>query len=148
MKKVRFIPGVVFALALFAGCDTTEAPTPAAALNAQSNTLQAKKTPAIWADCEIFATNGTNTSFKPGHGNFDNLYTGTTFADGIGSISESKPGDTDYNGGRWHVYTLKAGVTTDYSSACSVEDLDLNDFEPTDTYFECPLRPMRGNSGN
>ena len=32
-----------------------------------------------------------------------------------------------------------------YSEACSTEDLDLNDFESTDNYFECPLLPRRGN---
>jgi hypothetical protein len=99
----------------------------------------------IWADGELFRTVGTPTSFSGDHGNFDKLFTGTTFKDGIGAISESKPGDRDYNGGRWDLYTLKAGVTTDYSNATSVDDLDLSDFESAATYFECPLRPMRGN---
>ena len=27
----------------------------------------------------------------------------------------------------------------------SVEELDLNDFTSSDTYFECPLIPTRGN---
>jgi hypothetical protein len=98
----------------------------------------------IWADCELFGTVGTPAHFKPGHGPFDNLYQGS-FKNSVGAISESKPGDQDFNGGRWHVFQLKAGVTTDYSNACSVEDLDLNDFEPTSTYFECPLLPRRGH---
>jgi hypothetical protein len=40
---------------------------------------------------------------------------------------------------------LKEGVPADkYANACSVEDLDLNDFESTSNYFECPLLPRRG----
>ena len=41
---------------------------------------------------------------------------------------------------------LKAGVPADkYKDATSVEDLDLNDFESTANYFECPLLPRRGS---
>ena len=79
----------------------------------------------------------------PFHGNFDQLYAGGGgFKDGIPLISESKPGDQDYNGGRWHLNVLKAGVPAGkYANACSVEELDLNDFQPTDKYFVCPLLP-------
>ena len=101
----------------------------------------------IWSDCELFGTVGTPTSFKPTSGNFDELYNTGNFKDGVGAISESKPGDRDYNGGRWHVNILKAGVDpAKYQNACSVADLDLNDFVGTDTYFECPLLPRRGNN--
>lgn len=100
----------------------------------------------IWADCELFATVGTPAVFHNPHGHFDELYTGGNgFKDGVGAISESKPGDQDYNGGRWHVNVLKSTVSPDkYTNACKVEDLDLNDFESTDMYFECPLMPRRG----
>jgi hypothetical protein len=101
----------------------------------------------IWADCELFGTVGTPTSFKPTSGNFDELYNTGNFKDGVGAISESKPGDRDYNGGRWHVNVLKEGVNpSKYQNACSVEELDLSDFVGTDTYFECPLLPRRGNN--
>lgn len=33
-----------------------------------------------------------------------------------------------------------------YADATSVDDLDLEDFHSTDTYFECPLLPRRGNN--
>jgi hypothetical protein len=103
----------------------------------------------IWADCVLFETKGTSTSFKPGHGFFDELYTipsGGSFANGVTSISEAKPGDMDYNGGRWHVNELAAGVDpAKYANACSVDDLDLADFVSTTTYFECPLLPIRRN---
>jgi hypothetical protein len=112
-----------------------------------SGTFQASRTSrdaAIWADCEAFSTLGTKTAFK--NGPFDALYNGATFKDGLGAVSESKPGDKDYNGGRWHVYTLKAEVDTDYSEVCSVADINPDDFEDTHTYFECPLRPLRGHN--
>lgn len=114
----------------------------------QQPNAQLKKSPAIWGDCEAFATNGTKSSFKPTAGKFDELYNGANFKDGLGAVSESKPGDKDYNGGRWHVNTLKSGVDPDkYNDVCSVDDpnFDPNDFESTSTYFECPMRPIRGN---
>ena len=50
----------------------------------------------------------------------------------------------DYNGGRWHVNTLKAGVDPGkYMDACSVEELDLADFESTSKYFSCPITPKQ-----
>lgn len=111
--------------------------------NAQSrNSNSGRHAPAIWSDCETYGTLGTNTSFKPTAGNFDEIYVGGIFKNGLGAISESHPGDQDYNGGRWHVNTLKAGVdVTKYWDACSVEDLDLSDFDATDVYFECPMLP-------
>jgi len=105
--------------------------------------------PQAWVDGELFDGVVTPTSFKPTAGNFDELYTGgddfAGFRDGVRLISESGPGDTDYNGGRWHVNTLKEGVDLDkYIDADGVDDLDLDDFEPQPVYFECPLLPRRG----
>ena len=65
-----------------------------------------------------------------------------------GWVTESKPGDADYNGGRWHANALKEGVPADkYANACTVENLDLNDFDSTDAYFECPLLPSTRAGG-
>jgi len=70
---------------------------------------------------------------------------GNGFKDGVPLISESKPGDTDYNGGRVHQNVLRMEVDpSKYADASSVEDLDLADFVSTDNYFECPLLPRRG----
>lgn len=114
--------------------------TATSVINAQGNRPAGR----IWSHCEVYGTLGTNTAFKPGHGPFDELYNGANFKDGVGAISESAPGDTDFNGGRWHVNSLKDGVDPNkYSDACSVDDLDLNDFESTSTYFECPMLPLR-----
>ena len=88
----------------------------------------------------------TPATFDPESDPFDELYAGGNgFLDGKPLISESKPGDQDYNGGRWHQNVLKAGVDPDkYKYASSVEDLDLADFDSTSNYFECPLLPRRG----
>lgn len=115
-----------------------------ALLGAPSSTAQGPNPrPQTWSDCELFDGVVTNTSFKPTAGNFDELYMGGNgFKDGVPLISESKPGDHDYNGGRWHVNRLRAGVSpSKYANACRVEHLDLSDFESTPNYFECPLLP-------
>ena len=107
--------------------------------------------PQTWADGELFAGVVTPATFKPESGNFDELYSCTgppsgSFKDGVPLISESKPGDADYNGGRWHLNVAKNAddCKAKYSGATSVEDLDTNDFMSTPNYFECPLLPRRG----
>jgi hypothetical protein len=105
---------------------------------------QALPRPETWVDEERFGGVVTPATFDPANGNFDELYMctdGTTFRDGVPLISESGPGDQDYNGGRWH---LNVSVNCD-ASADSVEDLNLADFASTSVYFECPLLPRRGN---
>lgn len=104
--------------------------------------------PNTWVDGELFAGVVTPATFNPANGNFDELYTGTNgFLDGVPLISESKPGDQDYNGGRWHMNVLKSTVDPfKYAAADRVEVLDLDDFESTDNYFECPLLPRRGKN--
>jgi hypothetical protein len=101
--------------------------------------------PETWVDGERFAGVVTPATFDPANGNFDELYMctdGSTFRDGVPLISESGPGDQDYNGGRWHL-----NVSTDCdSTADSVDDLDLSAFQSTNTFFECPLLPRRGGT--
>jgi hypothetical protein len=112
----------------------------------ESSTLLKVGRTNVWADCQLYASVVTPATFKPDSDPFDQLYAANfaSFKDGIGLISESKPGDQDYNGGRWHLNVLKDGVNPNkYINACSVEELDLNDFESTPDYFECPLLPRR-----
>ena len=101
--------------------------------------------PQTWVNDELFNGVVTPAGFDPRSESFDELYTGGNgFLDGVPLISESGPGDQDYNGGRWHLNLLREGVDPDkYVAASSVEDLDLDDFMSTDTYFECPLLPVR-----
>lgn len=105
--------------------------------------------PHSWVDCELFAGVVTRATFNPDSDPFDELYAGGDgFLDGVPLISESGPGDQDYNGGRWHLNVLKQEVDQGkYADACSVEELDLSDFVSTDDYFECPLLPRRGPRG-
>ncbi len=150
---VRFFGLCAVVSMLFAGCSkesnlltsADQEVTPAVGEDALISFRSNDKSPAIWADCEGFRTVGTPTSFKPTAGPFDELYNGANFMDGLGAVSESKPGDKDWNGGRWHVNTLKESVDPDkYLNVCSVEDIDPEDFESTAVYFECPLMPSRG----
>jgi hypothetical protein len=100
--------------------------------------------PMIWAGAELYQAIVTPTSFKPNSQSFDELYMGGAgFKDGVPLISDAAPGYRNYNGGRWHVNTLKAGVDPNkYIGADSVDDLDLNDFESQPVYFGCPMLPI------
>ncbi len=135
------LAAVVVALAAFvllAGTPSSEA----------NNGNGIKGRPQAWVDGELFAGVVTPATFNPESDPFDELYMGGNgFKDGVPLISESKPGDQDYNGGRWHLNVLKDGVDLDkYANADSLDDLDLADFESTDMYFECPLLPRRGRN--
>jgi hypothetical protein len=128
---------VALSVGLLAGLLVTSA-----AAFAQGGPLQR---PETWVDGERFAGVVAPATFDPANGNFDELYMcsdGSKFKDGVPLISESGPGDQDYNGGRWH---LNLGTNCD-STADRVEDLVLSDFQSTNTYFECPLLPRRGDN--
>ena len=153
MQKINFLIGVlVLAAMVSSGCQEENN------ILSQDNNLAPEITsllkggprprPETWVDCKLFNGVVTPATFNPGSDPFDELYAGGNgFKDGAPLISESKPGDQDYNGGRWHLNVLKDGVDPDkYTDACSVEDLDLNDFQSTSNYFECPLLPRRGKN--
>ena len=109
---------------------------------------QALPRPETWVDGERFGGVVTPAAFDPANGKFDELYmcgAAGTFKNGVPLISDAGPGDTDYNGGRWHLNVLKASRTCP-STADSDQDLNLDDFMSTSTYFECPLLPRRGNN--
>lgn len=113
---------------------------------------QALPRPQTWVDGELFGGVVTPAKFDPANGKFDELYMcgPSGFKDGVPLISDAGPGNTDYNGGRWHVNVLKPGVPcSKYANADSDQDLDLGDFQEGTmpaTYFECPLLPLRGNN--
>ena len=101
--------------------------------------------PQTWVDGELFNGVVTPATFDPASDPFDELYTcgGVgMFKDGVPLISESKPGDQDYNGGRWHLNVFTGGDSCD-GTADRVEDLNLAEFMSTGMYFECPLLPVR-----
>jgi hypothetical protein len=153
MYKIIFMVAMlVLAAIIMSACQNEQAIVAQEELdNPEAATLlKARPRPQTWVDGELFAGVVTPATFKPESDPFDELYTGGNgFKDGVPLISESKPGDQDYNGGRWHKNVLNDNVDPDkYADATSVEDLDLNDFDSTEEYFECPLLPRRGKNRN
>lgn len=120
-----------------------------AASSAQSENA-AQKGPMIWAHGELFRSIVTSATFSGDQGNFDALYVLSapyTFAGSYHHLSESAPGDQDYNGGRWEVFHLKSGVDAGkYDDVNSTDDpnFDPDDWMSTHVYFECPMLPQRG----
>ena len=136
-KSMIFLTTVVAAIMLLVAFQSLEAQGP-------------NPRPQTWVDCEKFNGVVTPATFDPASDPFDELYAipGGSFLNGVPLISESKPGDQDYNGGRWHMNVLDTANVSPatYSAVCDVEDLNLSDFLSTTNYFECPLLPMRGNN--
>jgi hypothetical protein len=105
--------------------------------------LQAQSGPPagmIYAHDVLFRTVGTPTDL-PDRGEFDTIY---VFGGNLASVSESAPGDPDYNGGRWEVrmVTFISIAPTQFTNA---EDLlaaaESGDVTISDVVrrFECPL---------
>ena len=153
MKKLLTLTAIVAVAGCAEGTDVTmpvvETQPSFASVTGEMN--RARPRPQSWVDGELFAGVVTPATFNPESDPFDELYKCGDFGgflDGVPLISESKPGDPDYNGGRWHL-NLPIDETVcgaEYSGASRVEDLDLADFVSTDVYFECPLLPRRGNN--
>jgi len=109
----------------------------------------------IYVDGELFRTVGTPTDFSTTgapDSSFDTIW---SFNGVIPSVADAKPGDQDFNGGRWMVYgaSFAEGVTpyvieddTELWQAVTAGDVILTDHVVK--YFECPLIPMRGNGLN
>jgi hypothetical protein len=107
--------------------------------------------PAIgfYVDGQLYRTVGTPTDFSktgaPAH-SFDRIY---ALGDGLMNVAESKPGDRDYNGGRWMVLPVTWNVTPmQLTSAEQVEayaNLGWLTIASTPAkLFECPVIPLRG----
>lgn len=113
---------------------------------------------ALWAGGVTWDTVLTPTSFKqPPRHSVDLLYDfGMSGLSGQRAVSESYPGQPDYNGGRWWVQMVvfteqglaihdadgDGSVDFELTSAEEVlQHFALGHFEifETDTYFECPL---------
>ena len=115
---------------------------------------------AIWADGELFGVTITPNDV-PKKGPFDVIYNfGNSGLDGQRGISETKPGDTDYNGGRWEVLPATfteegkdvhdpdgdGTVNFELKSAEAVMDhVVLGHLTVGDPirYFVCPLHPQK-----
>jgi hypothetical protein len=105
----------------------------------------------FYVDGALYRTVGTPTDFSrtgaPAH-SFDRIY---VLGDGLMNVAEAKPGDSDYNGGRWMVLPVAwaAGATpTQLTSAEQVEAYAaagmLTIASAPVKLFECPVIPVQG----
>jgi hypothetical protein len=106
--------------------------------------------PKIWANGQLFNSIVTSATFSGDQGPFDALYVleeGNTFKDGYDHLSDSAPGDQDYNVGRWEVFKLKPEAdASKYDEVSSTDDpaFDHDDWTSQDAYFESPMLPNEG----
>jgi hypothetical protein len=100
--------------------------------------------PAFYVDEAIYRTVGTPTDLSstgaPAH-TYDRIY---ALGNGLLNVAEAKPGDTDYNGGRWMVLPVTWHVTpVQLTSAEQVEAYDaagwLTIADAPVKQFVCPV---------
>jgi hypothetical protein len=107
---------------------------------------------AFYVDDVRYRTVGTPTDFfgtGAPESTYDAIY---NLGTGI-NVAEAKPGDTDFNGGRWLVYTVTwaAGVTpvqyTNVEQIYAAEDAGLLTInpEPVKAFF-CNVAPVPGSN--
>ena len=115
---------------------------------------------AIWANGNLYGTVLTDTGFHaPPAKSTDTLYNfGMSGLSGQRAVSESAPGDTDFNGGRWSVKAVAftaQGMAVHDPDGDGVVNFELKSQEDvlkhealghitimdTAIYFECPLIP-------
>ena len=114
--------------------------------------------PAFYVDGELYRTVGTPTDFA-GTGapasSFDTIYA----LPGVPNVAEAKPGDRDFNGGRWQVHAVSfddfgvalsaadANNSGTFDSAEEVEvaiELGLAHDEGVVKSFQCPVIHSKG----
>ena len=113
---------------------------------------------AFWVDGSLYRTVGTPTSL-PNHGPKDGIYVFANL-DGQHPVAEAKPGDRDYNGGRWQVTVLEftqAGLDVHDANHDGIADFELMSWEEVQQHmglghlqvamqgpsFVCPVIPQR-----
>ena len=122
-----------------------------ATLGAGSALAGGPPAPAFYVDDVLYRTIGTPTDLSgtgaPAH-SYDRIY---ALGAGLMNVSEAKPGDRDYNGGRWMVLpvTWAVGVTpvqltSDAAILEAAGDGLLTIGAPV-KYFVCPVIPMPGS---
>jgi hypothetical protein len=85
---------------------------------------------AFWVDGSLYATVGTPTDL-PDRGPKDGIYVFTNL-NGQRPVAEAKPGDRDYNGGRWQVTLIEftqQGLDAHDADNDGVADFELQSWE-------------------
>ena len=80
--------------------------------------------PAFWIDGELYRTVATPTDFSDTGApasTYDAIY---SFAGNQRNVAEAKPGDRDFNGGRWQVHQLS--FPSGYAAALASGDANAN----------------------
>lgn len=105
--------------------------------------------PGFYIDGALYATVGTPTDFTntgAPASTYDKIY---ALGNGLRNVAESKPGDRDFNGGRWMVFPVTWNVTpVQLTSAEQVEAyadagwLTIAD-APVRLFF-CSVQPIHG----
>lgn len=108
---------------------------------------------AFYVDDVRYRTVGTPTDFtNTGAPDFsyDRIY---ALGSGLINVAETKPGDTDFNGGRWAVYAITWNVTpvqytndADILAAEERGDLSISS-EPVRLFF-CNVAPVPGSAAD
>ncbi len=102
----------------------------------------------FFVDGDLYRTVGTPTDFSATGapaGSYDAIF---VFADGATPVAEAKPGDRDYNGGRWRVYSVTWTDPMDAKQLTSAEEVTMYEsmgkltISTTDVAFECPVIPV------
>jgi hypothetical protein len=112
----------------------------------------------IYVDDVLYRTVGTPTDFSntgAPASSFDHIYALGTDANGdpLANVADAKPGDKDYNGGRWMVFLVTWNITpvqlTNDGQLMYYASQGWLDIGATPVAeFECPVIPIRGNSGH
>jgi len=108
-------------------------------------------TPAIYADGQAFTTKGVANLPPPnGHNSksFDKLFRFLNGAEGQLPVAEAAPGNPDYNGGRWNLQLVtwtigSPPLVTSYDEIEMYEGTGELVIVSGNTYFECPLLPLK-----
>ena len=108
--------------------------------------------PAIYADGRAWGTKGLGSLPPPNGRNdqsFDMLFAFTNGVSGQLAVSEAGPGNRNYNGGRWNLQNAtwtdgsEPVLITSYDQLMMYVDLGLIEVESANTYFLCPLLPVK-----
>lgn len=104
----------------------------------------------FYVDGSLYRTVGTPTDFS-GTGapasTYDRIF---ALGDGLRNVAEAKPGDQDYNGGRWMVLpvtwiTAPRQLTSAEEVMAAANSGELTIATQPAKQFLCPVIPLQGN---